>query len=268
MNNASNPSLADLINSAMDLPIDWAYSELDTEIPADVLLEFSKLSREIVSRTMDRKFHAAISFLWKTRNYVGITHFNNDDFIGTVITESESKRIALAIEWSLREASNVLAPKACKSPNLSALLLNTDRDEIVEVFLRKERIILREFGLNQSSVEIVINRLRGYKLSALLNINHGGGLINSNSISKACAALHTISRASVSINSSGLAGRKARSSRRNRLRDSKDKIVGIATLFGDAAPLLFGAQLDVTSYLSTAFGATAMALLPRGAVTG
>lgn len=256
--------LADLINRAMDLPLDWAYSNISSEIPAEVLLEFSRICREIAGKTMDHKFHAAVSFMWLSRKYVGITHYNRDDFVGTEISSEQSKKLMQAIEWSIPNGLNVIAKYASKSPNLSAILMSEGREEIFEVFLNKERIILREFGLNQSTVEIIIDRLRSFELQAFLNIVDPKKSVNPNSITKACAALYEISRPPVAIHSRHESGRMARSSGRRRLSASKDKIVGIATLFGDTAPLLIGASFDVTSYISTALGATAMALLPRG----
>ena len=263
MSELKNLGLSDLINRAMDLPLDWGYSCIDTEIPSDILLEFSNIAGEIAGKTLERRAHAAISFLWKTRRYVGITAYNDHDFVGTEITASESRRISQILDWSVSEAANVIAPKASNSPSLSALLLSEGRDQVIDVFLTKERLILREFGLNQSSTEIIIERLKKFKIQALLNVSDHR-TINSDRITKSCAALYEISRQPVAIYAGGIAGAKARSSQRRKLRQAKDKIVGIATLFGDAAPLLVGAKLDVVSYLSTAFGATAMALLPRG----
>jgi hypothetical protein len=256
--------LPELLNAVFDLPVDWDFSSSNVEIPLEILKEFSKLANIIASQTGDARYHAAISFLWSTRRYVGIDKYNSREFVGSEISAEASKRIMELLQLHAPMAANPLAPIARSGPSLSALLLNKDRELIFELFLKRERLVLRRWGLNQQSVEIVVDRLRRYEFQIFLNLVRGGA-VNSDRIGQASLTLQTLSKVPVAAYADGKRGAKARSSLRANLVQSKDKIIGISTLFGDASPLVMGVGIDVSSFISTAAGATAMALLPRGA---
>lgn len=255
--------LPDVLNEIFDLPVDWDYSEIEKEIPLSVLEDFSRLSGLIANLSLEREYHAAISFIWKTRKYVGVHEYSSSNFIGTEISANEAVEIMERLGRSESDALNVVAKHARTDPSLSALLLHQDRSAIFEIFLNKERVILRDWGLNQQSTEIVIERIRSFEFRIFLNMITGGS-VNSDKISKACIALQRQSKLPVAAYRQGRSGHLARSSLRTNLVRSKDKIIGLATLFGDAAPLALGKGLDVSSYISTAAGATVLAMLPRG----
>ncbi len=255
--------LPEILDQIFELPIDWDFDTSDQEIPLAVLKEFSRLAGVAAGLTADSNYHAAISFLWQTRRFVGLYQYNSSDFIGTEINSDEAKLIMDRLARGLPTAANVIAKHTSNERMLSSLLLQKDRKEIFEVFLKKERLILRSWGLNQQSTEIILHRLRAYEFKILVNISLNSSL-NSNKISECCRSLISQAKTPVAAYANGERGRTARSSLRTNLTRSKDKVVGIATLFGNVAPLVWGQGLDVASYISTAAGATAMAALPRG----
>lgn len=258
--NADN--LPDILNRLFDLPIGWESTRAECEISLDVLKEFSRLSRELAATTTDGKYHSAISFLWSTRRYVGIDRYNASDFIGTEISSETSRKIRGLLKHSVRDASNALGPIARSGPSLSALILHPDRTKIFELVLKEERLILRRWGLNQNSVEIIVQRLRELEFQTFLNVT-ASRTVNSDTIGRACLALQTLSKIPVKAYVDSRVGRQSRSSKRPPLLRAKDKCIGIATLFGDAAPLVWGSDLNVSSWISAVAGATAMAILPR-----
>lgn len=251
------------LNAIFELPVDWDFTSKESEIDIDILKEFSSLCHDLANYSGESEFHSAISFLWSMRNYVGVQSYNKSQFIGTEIDIEQCRQIMDILPYSKSEARNKFARSAATGVRLYSLLTSPDRDQIFETFLTRERLILTKFGLNQNSTSIIINRLRMYRFQIILN--SGSQLsIDSNLIGKSYLALRSLAGVPVQAWANTAAGRRTRSNKRKRLVQAKDKVVGLATLFGDAAPLVFRQGLDVASFWSTVAGATTMAILPRG----
>lgn len=255
--------LPDLFDQVFDLPLDWEFDRDDHQVSLDVLKEFSRLANEIAVSAMDSSYVGAICFMWSARKYVGIEQYNSHDFTGTEISAERSQRIRDELGLGRDAQPSSLAPVASSGPTLSALMLQKDAELIFEIFLQKERVILRNWGLNQHSVELIIERTHKYRRRVLMNMLQGGS-VNKEAVFQALHRLMRMSEVPITATGGGRRGRWTRSSKRKSLLGAKDKMIGIATIFGNAAPLMLGQSLSVANFISTASGATVAAILPRG----
>lgn len=116
--------------------------------------------------------------------------------------------------------------------------------------------------MNQKSVSIIADRLEYYRESIVYNIENNRS-VSQNTLSKSIVSLDTLSKRPISRLRSGTALAKACSSKRSRLIDAKDKVIGLTTLWADAVPLLVAKDWGMAGVFSTVAGATVAAVLPR-----
>lgn len=131
-------------------------------------------------------------------------------------------------------------------------------DQILDQFLKKEEKVLASSGLNQSSVKIVMGAIRR-RLTAIRRNIVRPPTLRADSLTRLGGQL----KDTYSMEADGRRGRVRVSQVRPGILSSvKVKLVALATLWGDAVPLLTTNDLNITGVISTVAGATVGAILP------
>jgi hypothetical protein len=256
--------VADLLNEIFLLDIEWDFHEEGRPISTNTLIAFQELCRELAKRLLIREFHAAIWFLSQARYFVRGELPINELFAPLDLSVDQRERIAAALGTTDEQHLRDLEKLQTRGRRLRELFGSEDSEAIFSAFLKAEQAHLRRAGLNQRSVAIIENRLGFYKEAIIRNLIADRSILQ-NSLTRNIASLEGLATPPAAIYGNGSKAAAAQSSGRGRLVRAKDKVIGMATLWADALPVMTGASLDLASLASTVAGATVAAVLPRTA---
>lgn len=136
--------------------------------------------------------------------------------------------------------------------------------KLMEMFFEHEKVALKEAGLNQASIAVIIERTRKAQATILKHLIADASVLTGK-YARALGALRTFM---------GIIHRSAvweKADEREQvlvpgatLLRAKDKVIGLATLWGNAVPLILTRDWGITSVISTTAGATVACILPSG----
>ncbi|WP_035966490.1 hypothetical protein [Bradyrhizobium sp. YR681] len=137
--------------------------------------------------------------------------------------------------------------------------------EIMRLFYDVERRQLLEAGLNQGSVAIIIQRVKDFETQIIQNLQTRSSVLTGKYV-RAIDALQTFVKkvSSGSRTQSTALAQRVRLPSGKTIAKSRDKIIGLATLWGDAVPLLTSKDWGIASVISATAGATIASILPSG----
>jgi hypothetical protein len=259
----SDEDIPDLLNDIFCLDLDWSFNG-SREFELRELQAFDDLCQELARRLSSSKLEAAIWFLSQARHSIRGDLPDELLFRPLCLTDDQKRRLRELMTYpAFDEAFEIARGASRDGAVLETLFRKHDQDVLFEALVRAERLVLREAGLNQRSVSIIIERISHHRVRIIRNIVESRSVLI-NRLGPAIGAMGSMARVSVRLSDRRAANRKVTLRSVRNLVRAKEKVIGLATLWGDALPLLVSRDWNIAGVFSTAAGATVAALLPRG----
>lgn len=253
----------DLFNEIFCLDLDWGFNG-GQEFELRELQAFDDLCQELAKRLSSSKLEAAIWFLSQARHSVRADLPDESLFQPLSLSDDQKRRLRELMTYpAFDEAFELIRGASADGAVLETLFRRYDRDALFDALLRAERLSLRAGGLNQRSVSIIIERLQHHKPRIVDNIVESKSVLI-NRLGPTIGSMAGMARISVRLSDRQAPNRKVTLKSIRNLARAKEKVIGLATLWADALPLLVARDWNIAGVFSTAAGATVAALLPRG----
>jgi hypothetical protein len=254
---------AEVLNEIFCLELDWSFTGR-REFDLRELQAFDDLCQELARRLSSSKLEAAMWFLSQARHTVRADISDEALFQPLSLTADQKRRLRELMTYpAFDEAFEIARTASTGGAVLETLFKKYDQDRLFDALLRVERAVLREAGLNQRSVAIIGERIAHHKLRIIENIIDSRSVLI-NRLGPAIGAMASMARVSVRLSDRRAPNRPITLRSIRNLARAKEKVIGLATLWGDALPLLLVRDWGIAGVFSTAAGATVAALLPRG----
>jgi hypothetical protein len=255
--------VAGVLNEIFCLEIDWSFTG-QREFNLRELQAFDDLCQELARRLSSSKLETAMWFLSQARHAVRADISDDALFEPLSLTADQKRRLRELMTYpAFDEAFEIARTASRGGAVLETLFTKCDQDRLFDTLLRVERLVLREAGLNQQSVAIITERIARHKLRIIENIVDSRSVLI-NRLGPAIGAMASMARISVRLSNRSAPNRPITLRSVRNLVRAKEKVIGLATLWGDALPLLLARDWGIAGVFSTAAGATVAALLPRG----
>ncbi|MBV9771454.1 MAG: hypothetical protein JOZ32_17920 [Bryobacterales bacterium] len=273
--------IADAFNRLFEIDLDWERRRGESEkflIKASELEEFVFLCSYLSIHLKDTKIQHAIWTLTQNGDFILTAVLIDRVFMESLgINQEDAQKIYKTISenimtdiFYIREEKTIATSydaRGILAPGGKFFVRNVrnakEYAEIMDLFYGVEERQLLKAGLNQSSVAIILQRLKEYEQGIVANLDKRSSALTGKYV-KAIDALHTFAQ-----RIGGAAQRQgARAKSHIKLPSgktiarSRDKIIGLATLWGDAVPLITSRDWGVASVISATAGATVAAVLP------
>jgi hypothetical protein len=245
--------IAEILNRIFELRIGWT-TGIDSDNPSrEDFQEFHDLCVRLVGLLRNAKLADAIWTLTQNQDFITVAMVEPSLMDSIGFTEKERQEVKKGVF----EAHQILSDKFAGAPR--ARWHEDGGRTLMQLFYESERVVLQKAGLNQASVAIIIERLRRSEPTIVQHLLNRSSVYTGRFI-KALGALQTFSHRVARFR-----GRKGRVAKPGKsLIPAKDKVVGLATLWGNALPLVLTKDWGIAGVISTTAGATVAAVLPSG----
>jgi hypothetical protein len=254
--------VADLFNQLFELELNWSEIELSAKFSISSLQEFVRIVMELAPLLDNKKISNSVWTLTLSKPEMRL----ENDRLMEKVELTDDERIKLRDKVSEEQMHDLLTVRmleSYKEYGYKYYDMEHYIDVIMKSFYEAEEKQLRAAGLNQSSIAIILGTIRRYyphirkHLVAYKSVPTG----------RYHEAVGLLKKASERIGEvSGKLGAqqgKVLVPLRDLLR-AKSKVIGLATLWGDAVPLILCKDWGIASVISTTAGATIAAILPSG----
>lgn len=259
---AREDDIADKFNQIFQLELDWGDKSATPEVSPSEIVEFAKLIEQILPMIRLREVQNAIWILTQNKSLLPLA-LQDDNFMRSLDTNRKERA---AIEKSLRDEYCNPMVFLDKGRDFERELTEEDMRKLLELFYPRERELLHEAGLNQSSVAVIVSKLQRCEESVRKNLLASRSVLTG----KYVEVTNVLHRQVDALRRRVLAARSDVRTRRIKLTSpitllrSREKIIGLATLWGNAVPLIITKDWGIASVISTTAGATVAAVLPSG----
>lgn len=254
-------SAADDFNDIFQLDVDWL-SDTQNRFSVEDIREFIRLSEEIIKKIDNPALTASIWTLTQSESLMRLAVADPNLLDDLRLSGADRDKLREEVLSGRYRGGIVTAIKSQYALDHMGPPSPEEISVILDAFFESERRLLADSGLNQSSVAVILQHLRGSEAAIRANLeNYQSVLIGR--YQQSLTAVGTFLRALRSaIKDLHDAHRPVRLSSLASLRRSKSKMVGLATLWGDAIPLITARDWGIASVISTTAGATVASILP------
>lgn len=259
---------AALFNDLFALPLGWDDSTSDSLSREDAL-ELRRLVLQLIAILDDRQLERAIRVLVRNRFAMRADPtLVASKMENWGLTEDHRKLIAEDLdEGAAIVRFSVDNLELLPSESFHREFDKDGADIVFDLFLSAEERVLRRAGLNQSSIAIVMHAIRANRSSIIDNMIRGEEF----RIAKYRVAISDLDKSSenlVDMEDARAVGMVIKYSEQKvhklskALNRAKAKAIALATLFGDAAPLVLSQDWGIAGTVSCIAGAAVGSLLP------
>lgn len=248
-------SVADAFNRLFELGFDWSYRGDLKCISLEEIQEMSRLfeiiAQEISKNEMQNalwalqmnKFHVAHAIKYpSTMKKFPLNDAQKADLQENIMHSSLKKPYGAEIHFGF------------PSTDFRDILEESQKEIMIRFYL-EEQHILHQAGLNQASIATILNRLKHFETPIISNICRSKSVLTGKYLRAISSTKTFIERLQASKRVVRGHAELDSSSNHNLLR-TKDKVIGLATLWGDAIPLLTKQDWGIASVISSTAAAT------------
>lgn len=272
---------SDAFNSIFALQLKWSEDRHDDDqviISRAELAEMHRLCEVIASTLKDRQICNAIWILTQAKNLIPAGLIKPKLMESFDLADQEKIKIQRSVRSSrFKDPYFIDEDRICDNlrghpKNIGFLhsedclfreLSQYEYGRIFNMFYPAEERILKRSGFNQNSIAIIINKLRERQEAIRINLASRSSVY----INRYLPSIESLKTFANTVES--IAGRMRNQetgyvnlAKIKSLHRSKEKVIGLATLWGDAVPLLVSQDWGIAGVISTTAGATVAAVMP------
>lgn len=250
--------IAKALNRLFEMDLDWSFRGTLRAVSRDEIEEVNKVCGFLAERFYDQKMQNALWILQMHKFHISQAARRRRFLESFSLSAEEKDRFYKSLTDHVTGDIFTVSSRIGFPAKEFRQLSEEERISIVKDFYLIEEKILKDAGLHQAAVATIIGRIKIFENNLIRNLCQSKSVLTGKYVKSIKAMINFAERLQKWCHHSRAKDDNVPLdpvAHRN-LSRTKDKIIGLATLWGDSTPLLLKGDWGIASVISATAGAT------------